>query len=59
MLKQKDKEKSYWERVLWIDESKIQLFGRKSGNHVWSEDGHAFKPKKNPTVKFGGGSIMV
>ena len=56
---QMDKEKSYWERVLCTDGSKIELFGRNSINHVWREDEHAFKKKTIPTVKFGCGSIMV
>ena len=48
------------ERVLWTDETKLQLFGHNSRNHVWRKDGDAFKPKNTvPKVKFGGGSIMV
>ena len=41
----KDKEKSYWDRVLCTDESKIELFVRNYQNHVWREDGHASNQK--------------
>ena len=56
----KDIEKSYWGKVLWTDESKIELFGRNSRNHILWEDGHAFKPKKTiQTVTFGGGNAAL
>ena len=56
----KDKEYSYWEKVLWTDETKIELFGHNSRNHVWRKDGEVYSPKNTiPTVKFGGGSIMI
>lgn len=41
-------------------ETKIELFGHDSRNHLWRKDGDAFKQKNTvPTVKFDGGSIMV
>lgn len=50
----------FWNTVLWSDETKIELFGRNSTNHVWRKKGEAYAPKCTiPTVKFGGGSIMV
>ena len=50
----------FWERVLRTDETKIELFGHNYGDHVWRKDGKAFSPKNTvPTVKFGGGSIMI
>lgn len=56
----KDKENSYWERVLWTDESKIELFGCNSLNHVWRKDSEAYAPKNTILiVKFGGDNIMV
>ena len=55
----KEKENSFWERVLWIDETKIELFGHNHRNYVWRKDG-AYSPKNTvSTVKFGGGSIMI
>ncbi|KAF2368255.1 Transposase Tc1-like [Trinorchestia longiramus] len=51
---------AFWNSVLWSDETKIELFGRNSTNHVWRQRNEEYKPKCTiPTVKFGGGSIMV
>ena len=56
----KEKENSFWERVLWTDETKIELFGHNYRNHVERKDGEAFSPKNTaPTIKFGGGRIMI
>ena len=56
----KEKENSFSEKVLWINETKIELFGHNYRNHVWSKDGEANSPKNTvPTVKFGVGSIMI
>ena len=48
-----DKPESFWNKVLWTDETKIELFGH---NHK-----RFASRKKNllPTVKFGGGSVML
>ena len=40
-------------KILWSDETKIQLFGLNAKRHVWR------KPDALPTVKHGGGSIML
>ena len=49
-----EKENSFWERVSWIDETKIELFGHNYQNHMWRKDGKAYSPKHTvPTVKFG------
>ena len=50
----KEKENSFWERVLWIDETKIELFGQNYRNHS-----NTVPMNTVPTVKFGGGSIMI
>ena len=40
-------------KILWSDETKIELFGLIGKCQVWR------KPGTNPTVKHGGGSIML
>jgi hypothetical protein len=40
-------------KILWSDETKIELFGLNAKRHVWR------KPVTIPTVKHGGGSIML
>ena len=45
---------------LWSDETKMELFGHMDVSFVWRKKGEAFNPKNTvPTVKFGGGSIML
>ena len=41
------------QNILWSDETKIELFGLNAKCHVWR------KPGTIPTVKHGGGSIML
>ncbi len=49
-----------WVKVLWSDETKIQLFGINSTRHVWRRRNAAYDPKNTiPTVKHGGGHIML
>ena len=40
-------------KILWSDETEIELFGMNAKRHVWR------KPCTIPTVKHGGGSIML
>uniref|UniRef100_A0AAZ3RBM2 Transposable element Tc1 transposase n=1 Tax=Oncorhynchus tshawytscha TaxID=74940 RepID=A0AAZ3RBM2_ONCTS len=40
-------------KIRWSDETKIELFGLHVNSHIWS------KPGTIPTVKHGGGSIML
>ena len=40
-------------KILWSDETKIDHFGLNAKCHVWR------KPGTIPTVKHGGGSIML
>jgi hypothetical protein len=40
-------------KILWTDETKIELFGLNAKRNVWR------KPGTIPTVKHGGGSIML
>ncbi len=51
---------SFWNSILWSDESKINLFGADGSHKVWRKPNEALKPRNLiPTVKHGGGSIMV
>jgi hypothetical protein len=40
-------------KILWSDETKIEFFGLNAKRHIWR------KPGTIPTVKHGGGSIML
>ncbi len=47
-------------KILWSDETKIELFGLNSKRYVWRKPGTAHHLSKTvPTVKHGGGSIML
>lgn len=47
-------------KILWSDETKIELFGLNSKRYVWRKPGTAHHlPNTIPTVKHGGGSIML
>ena len=55
-----DKPASFWNEVLWTDETKVELFGHNKGRYAWRKKNTAFQDKHLlPTVKFGGGSIML
>ena len=53
------KQKSFWENVMWTDETKVELFGKAhycTGYRKWNE---AFKEKNTVSmVQNGGGSQM-
>ena len=47
-------------KILWSDETKIELFGLNAKRHVWRKPGTAHHLTNTiPTVKHGGGSIML
>ena len=49
-----------WRKVLWSDETKIELFGHQRKRYVWRKPNTSHHPKNTiPTVKHGGGSIML
>ncbi len=49
-----------WVKVLWSDETKIELFSINSTRRVWRRRNAAYDPKNTiPTVKHGGGTIML
>ncbi|CAI5674221.1 unnamed protein product [Oreochromis niloticus] len=46
--------------VLWSDETKMELFGQNAKRYVWRETNTAHHSEHTiPTVKYGGGSIML
>ena len=50
----------FWEKVIWLDETKVELFGRNTATSVWQKNGTGFKKHNTiSTVKFGCGSIMI
>ncbi|KAI4872697.1 hypothetical protein NFI96_008434, partial [Prochilodus magdalenae] len=54
-----DDSESDWEKVLWSDETKIELFGINSTRCVWRKRNADYDPKNTvPTVKHGGGDSM-
>uniref|UniRef100_A0A8C4T3L7 Transposase Tc1-like domain-containing protein n=1 Tax=Erpetoichthys calabaricus TaxID=27687 RepID=A0A8C4T3L7_ERPCA len=47
-------------KILWSDETKIELFGVNARRHVWRKPGTAHHQTNTiPTVKHGGGSIIL
>uniref|UniRef100_A0A803K3T0 Transposase Tc1-like domain-containing protein n=1 Tax=Xenopus tropicalis TaxID=8364 RepID=A0A803K3T0_XENTR len=53
------KPQSFWENVLWTDETKIELFGKAHHSTLYRKWNEAYKEKNTvPTVKYGGGSMM-
>lgn len=55
-----DYPQDFWANILWTDATKVELFGRCVSRYIWRKTNTAFH-KKNiiPTVKHGGGSVMV
>ena len=55
-----DDPQDFWDNILWTDKTKVELFGRCASCYIWRKTNTAFH-KKNiiPTVKHGGGSVMV
>lgn len=52
--------KWFWNRVVWSDEKKFELMGAKKRVIVYRKVGQRYKLKHvNPSMKHGGGSIMV
>ncbi|CDQ56278.1 unnamed protein product [Oncorhynchus mykiss] len=49
-----------WEKVMWSDETKIELFCLNSTRCVWRKKKDEYNPKNTiPTVKHGGGNIIL
>ena len=50
------KPQSFWENVLWTDETKVELFSKARHSTVHRKQNEANKEKNMvPTVKYGGG----
>ena len=55
-----DDSEEAWEKLMWSDETKIELFGINSTCHVWRKRNAEYNPKNTiPTVKHGGGNLML
>ncbi len=49
-----------WNRIIFSDECKFNLFGSDGRQYVWRKPNTALENKHlQPTVKFGGGSVMA
>ena len=49
-----------WKKVLWSDETKMELFGLNAKRSLWRKPNTAHHPEPTiPTVNHGGGSIML
>lgn len=49
-----------WSKVLWTDESKFMMFGSDGIKYIRRPKGERYNPRYQlPTVKHGGGSVMV
>lgn len=55
-----DEDEEFWNRVLWSDESKYNVFGDDGRVRVWRKKNEGIKLKNiNPTVKHNGGNIKI
>ena len=60
MRKVRDDLEEAWEKVMWSDEIKIELFGINSTCRVWRKRIAEYNPKNTiPTVKHGGGNLRL
>ncbi|GFV20357.1 transposable element Tc1 transposase [Trichonephila clavipes] len=51
---------NFWKKVMFRNESKFNIFGSDGRRSVWRKPNTALDPKNlRPTVKHGGGSVMV
>ena len=49
-----------WKKVMWSNETKIELFGINSTRRDWRKRNAEYNPKNTiPTVKHGGGNLML
>ena len=44
----------FWEKVIWSDETKVELFGRNTATRFWRKNGTVFKKHNTiPQLSFG------
>lgn len=56
----RNKSNDFWNRVVFTDESKYNLYGNDGRCRVWRKPNEEFKEKNVcPTFKHGGGSVLV
>uniref|UniRef100_A0A8C5M9G9 Transposase n=1 Tax=Leptobrachium leishanense TaxID=445787 RepID=A0A8C5M9G9_9ANUR len=54
------KPSQFWNKILWTDETKINLYQSDGKRRVWRRKGTAHDPKHTTSsVKLGGGSVMA
>lgn len=59
-MKHQHESEAYWGKILWSDETKINLFGSDGIQRIWRRVGKDYhKDCVVPTVKHGGGSVLV
>ena len=59
-LKYQDWTMEDWAKIIWSDESKFNLFGSDGREYCWKKPGEPLQDAHvKPTVKYGGGSVMV
>jgi hypothetical protein len=52
--------KAYWRKVLWSDETKINLYSSDGRTWAWRRDGEAYDDRvTTKTVKYNGGGISL
>lgn len=58
--KHRDQPQKFWNKVVWTDETKINLYQSDGKAKVWRKKGSAYDPKHtSSSVKHGGGSVMA
>ena len=58
--KYRDEPQKFWNKVLWTDETNINLYQSDGKAKVWRKKGSAHNPKlASSSVKHGGGSVMA
>ena len=59
-IKYRDKAQKLWDKVLWTDETKINLYQSDGKANVWRKKGSAHDTKHtSSSVKHGGGNVMA
>ena len=55
-----EKPDKFWGKVLWSDETKVELYGHNDLKTVWRKKSEAYHPKNTiPTGKHGEGNLML